>query len=572
MENDINHFSDSFEVILEGSVPAYRVSLWSHVGLKSTINEDYVAFLSSEEAQRASRGNTLIVADGVGGGKGGRVAAEVLVRQLLSGYYETPKSLPVEAALGRSLASVNEWLHYYGRNISDLENMSAVFCAVIIRGWECYVVFSGDVRCYHIRGNSIEKITTDHLINTGTGRFIARAAGLDVTLNAEIVRLNIDDDDKLVIMSDGCYRYVTPETIKLLTTELEEGRSVAEKMGSLAQRNGSKDDISVALIDFQNLPKKTLTYFESASRTLPMGRVPTVGIVVDGYLIDRKLYEGHFSVLFLARDSGSDSSSYVVLKFPKLRALEDENLRRSFAREDWVLSAVSSPWLSKSANDERPKSQLYLVTPFYHGKTLKESLSSADISFSAGLDIARKMAKGLYELHRLRIIHRDIKLDNVILLEDGGLKIIDYGFAYVAGLLDPAPEEPPGTPLYMAPELVKGVPGDSRSDVYAFGVTLYMIFSRGKTPTGIHGYRKLRTINPNYPVWIDRIIEKMIRADPAERYSDTLEVLYDLDKYTELAEWPVDSETRVRIRVKEVVLLRWLVVALVFVLLVMQSK
>ncbi len=73
-------------------------------------------------------------------------------------------------------------------------------------------------------------------------------------------------------------------------------------------------------------------------------------------------------------------------------------------------------------------------------------------------------------------------------------------------------------------------------------------------------------------MWLDRIIEKMIRADPAERYSDTLEVLYDLDKYTELAEWPVDSETRVHIRVKEVVLLRWLVVALVFVLLVMQSK
>ncbi|MCR2831604.1 protein kinase [Acidithiobacillus ferrooxidans] len=572
MENDINHFSDEFEVILEGPVPAYRVSLWSHIGVKSAINEDYVAFLSSEKAQRATRGSMLIVADGVGSAKGGRVASEVFVRQFLSGYYEAPNSLTVEAALGRSLASVNEWLNYYGRNSSDLENMAAVFCAVIIRGWECYVVSAGDVRCYLVRGNTIEMITTDHLINVGTGGFIARAAGLDVTLNAEIIKLNIDDDDKLFIMSDGCYRYVTPETIKLLTAELAEGRNIVEKVGLLAQHNGSKDDISAALIDFQNLPKKTLTYFESASRTLPMGRVPTVGIVVDGYFIDRKLYEGHFSVLFLARDGGSDSVSYVVLKFPKVRALEDENLRRSFAKEDWVLSAVSSPWLSKSANDDRRRSQLYLVTPFYHGKTLKESLSSSDMSFSAGLDIAQKMAKGLYELHRLGIIHRDIKPDNVILLEDGGLKIIDYGFAYVAGLLDPAPDEPPGTPLYMAPELVNGVPGDSRSDVYAFGITLYMMFSRGKTPTGIHGYRRLRTINPNYPVWIDRIIEKMVRADAAERYSDTLEVLYDLDKYAALAEWPVDSETGVRIRVREVVLLRWLVVALVFVLLFMQSK
>src|SRR3954447_270622 len=103
------------------------------------------------------------------------------------------------------------------------------------------------------------------------------------------------------------------------------------------------------------------------------------------------------------------------------------------------------------------------------------------ISRTEGLAIAGKLAKGVAALHRAGVIHRDIKPDNVILQPDGGLKLIDLGVARLPNIEDVPASSIPGTPSYIAPELIEGqagnVSGDVKTDLFALGVTLFRMFT-----------------------------------------------------------------------------------------------
>jgi serine/threonine protein kinase len=116
------------------------------------------------------------------------------------------------------------------------------------------------------------------------------------------------------------------------------------------------------------------------------------------------------------------------------------------------------------------------------------------ISFSTGLDLALKLAKATAALHRVGVIHRDIKPDNIVIEpprhnEGTGLKPIDLGVPRLPNMEDaldlhaPGNWDGPGTPSYMAPELFDGAPGDELSDQFALGVTIYRMFT-GKYPYG----------------------------------------------------------------------------------------
>ena len=149
-----------------------------------------------------------------------------------------------------------------------------------------------------------------------------------------------------------------------------------------------------------------------------------------------------------------------------------------------MAAQVRSPYVAEVielAPDRQTR--LYSVMPFYVGETLEQRLRRSPLALAEGIAIASQLGRAVDALHRRRIVHRDIKPDNVLLLAGGGLRLLDLGVARLPGLESTPDEDIPGTPSYLAPELFEGNAGDERTDVYALGVTLYRMFS-GHYPYG----------------------------------------------------------------------------------------
>ena len=197
------------------------------------------------------------------------------------------------------------------------------------------------------------------------------------------------------------------------------------------------------------------------------------------------------------------------------------------------------------------QTRLYSVMPYYQGYTLESRLlRQPPVSLEEGTAIGITLAKAVYALNRLRIIHRDIKPDNVMLeatpsrytaeSETSGwtLKLLDLGVARLPGIQHGVDEDIPGTPSYMAPELFDGEAGDERSDVYALGVTLYRMFSAGQYPYGevepfsrprFNKRTPLTRHRPDLPAWLDAIMTRATSIDANDRYADAMELAFELE-------------------------------------------
>jgi serine/threonine protein kinase len=234
----------------------------------------------------------------------------------------------------------------------------------------------------------------------------------------------------------------------------------------------------------------------------------------------------------------------VVLKFPKPLEGADRPMRDAFLREMWIASRVQSPFVGEIlqlAPDRQ--TQLYLAMPFYEGEMLESRLKRRPmLPLTAGLDIALKIARGLVAMHRAGVIHRDVKPDNIILCspilgQPTTVKIIDFGVARQTIAQEIGIVSEPGTPSYMAPELFAGSQATEASDQFALGVTIYRIFTgrfpygeiepfthpRFRSPTPLANYR------PDLPVWLDKAISRAIAANPADRFHDVLEIVFEME-------------------------------------------
>ena len=204
-----------------------------------------------------------------------------------------------------------------------------------------------------------------------------------------------------------------------------------------------------------------------------------------------------------------------------------------------MAARVRSPWLCRVI--EMPpgrQSRLYTVMPLYDGETLAHRLRRGPpLPLEQGRGIAVRLGKAVALLHRNGIIHRDIKPDNVILEVNGGLKLIDLGVALVPGVDEFPAEDIPGTPSYMAPELLAGQPGDERSDLFALGVTLFEALT-GTYPYGeIEPFshprfgkpKALVNLRPDLPAWLDACLARAMAVEPGGRHGDVMEFVIDME-------------------------------------------
>jgi serine/threonine protein kinase len=154
-----------------------------------------------------------------------------------------------------------------------------------------------------------------------------------------------------------------------------------------------------------------------------------------------------------------------------------------------------------------------------------------------GVEQAIRLTRAVAALHRLEVVHRDLKPDNVVLTSDGGLKLIDLGVARLPRVEDFHGDEIPGTPGFMAPEQFEGNAGDALTDQFALGVTLYRWLT-GHWPFGEQeAFQRPRfgrpappsRHRPEVPSWLDDAVLTAIQPDREARFGDVIELLRALE-------------------------------------------
>ena len=505
---------------------------------KRADNQDFVAALVPVNHRLETQGAVAVVADGVGGHAGGRVAAEVTVRGFLDAYYSLPETLGVERAAARALASINRWVMFQGRNDTLLRSMACTFTALIVRGRQAHVVHVGDTRIYRLRGRQFNCLTQDHThAHPDLSHVLYRAVGIDEEVRADYAVHALEAHDRFLICSDGVYERLPRARLLELLAQRSEPQDSAQRLVDAALDAGSHDNVTALVLDVLALPAADRDHLERDIEGLSLAPPPAVGETVDGFDIRAQISDGRYSRLYRAHDLHENRD--VVLKFPKERATDDRAYRRAFLREAWIAARVTSPWVNQLI--ELPpgrQTRLYSVMPFYEGSTLEHFITAKKrFSLEAGVELGLKLCKATAALHRQRVIHRDIKPDNIMLLDNGGVKLLDLGVARLPAMPDMPGEEIPGTPSYMAPEMFDGARGDERSDVYALGVTLYRLFTShypyGEIEPFSHPRFAKRTPlaqhRSDLPAWLDHALCKSFSVDPHQRHADALELAFELE-------------------------------------------
>lgn len=536
-----------------------RVGFASETGRRET-NEDYYAACEGDGA-RAARELIVAVADGLGGGHGGRAAAEVAVRGFLDGYFGLPQTLGPDRASAKALAAVNRWLHAQGRQDPQLHGLATTFSALILRGRNAHVVHVGDTRVYRLRERTLQRFTQDHVhAHPDLRHVLYRAVGLEETVRADYARYDLRAHDRFLLCSDGVHSALPDMEIYSLLSAHGGPDDDARRLVARALASGSHDNITAMVVDIIAIPAAERADIEIEAAQLPIADLPKLGALVDGFRLLDVVADGRYSRLFRAEDTHEHRE--IILKFPHPSVRAESAVRRAFVREAWIAQQVRSPFVAEPLIPPPGRqTRLYTVMPYYRGETLEARLHRhPPLTAAAGVEIAVKLARAVGALNRIRVIHRDIKPENVLLLGAApGLKLLDVGSAHVPGINDESEEETPGTPSYMAPELLRGASGDERSDVYALGVTLYRLFSGGAYPYGeVEPFSHprfgrpapLSKYRPDLPAWLEASLARAVAVDPAERHGDAIELAFELEHH--LAQGPTaPSPSRVSLYARD---------------------
>jgi len=501
-------------------------------------NEDFAGAVFGAELPEPRRDVVAAIADGIGSAKGGRVAAETAVRGFLDGFCDLPETMEVRRAAARIVSALNGWIHAQGHHDPALAGMGCTFTALVLRGRIAHLLHVGDTRAYRLSGDRLTRLTTDHVRGgTGRSRTLYRALGVEAEVRLDYATQPVALHDRFLLCSDGVHGFLTDQSIADLLRERSAPRDTARALVTAALQSGSADNCTALVLDVVGLPTAESTDIGTTVMQLPLIPVPLSGETIDGFVLKVPLSDGRYSRLFGAVDEVEGGE--VALKFPKPQVAAMAIHRAAFVREAWVGARVNSPWLGHII--ELPPGRqtcLYTVMPLYQGELLETRLRRRpSLGLEEGRNIAVKLARAAAALHRAGIIHRDIKPDNVILEGGGSLKLIDLGVVRVPGLEDFPPEDIPGTPGYMAPELFAGEPGNEGTDIYALGVTMFRAFT-GEFPYGNADAtspprrdrpQELSALRPDLPAWLQAALGRAIAIDPTQRFRDMIEFAVEME-------------------------------------------
>ena len=273
------------------------------------------------------------------------------------------------------------------------------------------------------------------------------------------------------------------------------------------------------------------THDGSTQRTNAREAPVHVGTILgDRYRIDGVLGFGGMGVVYRAKDLKLDQE--IALK--RIRPDRVSPQRRETLRREIILSRrVTHPNVCRVYDLTEIGGEEFVSMEYIAGQTLKDiEERERTLPLGRGLAIAKGICGGLAAAHRIGVLHRDLKPENVIVGEDGEPRLMDFGIAVESARYTGEPGDTvPGTPQFLAPELLQGAMPTQRTDVYAMGVLLFEMFT-GRVPFDDNDTAKLvrrvitekpprvESLRPDLPPELRDILERSIAKDPEARFPD----------------------------------------------------
>ncbi|MBQ3889454.1 MAG: serine/threonine protein kinase, partial [Clostridia bacterium] len=267
-----------------------------------------------------------------------------------------------------------------------------------------------------------------------------------------------------------------------------------------------------------------------------------VGKRLDGrYEMQEVIGVGGMAVVYKAYDSIDDRT--VAVKVLKDEYLANEEFRRRFKNESKAIAVLSHPNIVKVYDVSFGDRLQYIVMEYIEGITLKEYIEQKGVlDWNEALYFVIQVLRALQHAHDKGIVHRDIKPQNIMLLQNGTIKVADFGIArFNHGETKTLSEKAIGSVHYMSPEQAKGEITDEKSDLYSVGVMLYEMLT-GKLPFEAENAVSValmqvqseatppRSINESIPIGFEQITMKAMQKTQKERYQSAAEMLRDLEQ------------------------------------------
>ncbi|MET0624260.1 MAG: protein kinase, partial [Pyrinomonadaceae bacterium] len=288
------------------------------------------------------------------------------------------------------------------------------------------------------------------------------------------------------------------------------------------------------------------------------------GREVGAFRVVGTLGEGGMGKVYLAQDARL--GRHVALKLLPASFTRDRERARRFEQEARAASALNHPnILTVYDIGGDPDGARYIATEYVEGVTLREHIGGAPLALSDVLEIGVQVAAGLAAAHAARVVHRDVKPENLMVRPDGYVKILDFGLAkpavqgpaggdpdsFARALVDTHPGMIMGTFAYMSPEQARGLEVDARTDVWSLGVVLYEMASgappfSGPTASDVMAAVLAREPEPlseradGVPAELERIVTKALAKERDERYQTAKDLGLDLRRLKQRLEFEAE--------------------------------
>lgn len=281
---------------------------------------------------------------------------------------------------------------------------------------------------------------------------------------------------------------------------------------------------------------------------------PLIGRRLGPYEVTGLLGRGGMGIVYLGHDTRLRRP--VAIKALPPTVTHDDRMRARLRREAMAAGALSHPGIATVFALEEFESQLYLVQEYVPGRTLRATMKLREgrMPLAEAVSIALDVSRALAAAHAHGVLHRDLKPENVLHTPDGAIKVVDFGLARfepgagVAG--DETLTRPgalPGTPGYMAPEVLRGDPVDARADQFSFGVLLYELVA-GEHPfegtDDITTVARILETEPSglgparreCPEPLARVVTTCLAKAPRDRYRTTAALVTALEAVRDAVE------------------------------------